>query len=1251
MALADEWIRTRARGVTGMNRMRAAMAHVAKWAHLRWVRITALVLVGAFAIFTLGGFVGVPLLLHHIVAGSLSASLHRQASVGKVRFNPYTLRLSADAVRINERGSQEPFAEIGELRMKASWSSLYRLAPVIQEMTIDRPLLHAVRTPDQRFNFSDLIEGPTKTPPPQQTGAPRRSHFAISNIRVHDGQVRFDDQAFHEHHTVERIEVGIPFIANLPADTEIYVQPLVRMVIDGSPFRLAGMTKPFAAVPDSILDLKLKNLSLTRVAAYLTHLVPIKIPQGTVSTKLQVHFLQPNSGPVVRLSGSIRVDKLDVRDSKNAPLVSFDSATIPLRQVDPLNRMVIVGAVGIDGLRSGLIRNPGGKTNFSAVMSSLGGPSPSAGNHQQGPPLHLVVHSFDLSHSEFNVRDNTAASPVTLALKGVHIGFKNLNTNKDAQPASFELQAGIGQGSVKLNGTFDLAHSRLLTTAAVDKIDLVPLQAYAQPFWAGTLASGKLSVQTNMQADLAGGRLGALIKPTTISLDGIDLRAAGNVQKPLQFDHLAILLNQVDLRTHRADVKEVRLEKLRLFAQRGRDGTLSLTSFVHSAPAARSPTLTPVPVARADQAQPPRIGTQVQHQPVMSMPNSKANPGPAAPGWQYQIGSIAIENVEADVEDDSGPGPIHIQAAPLNIHLSHVSNDLSKPIGVEADATIKPKGEFKAEGTAAVNPLAAKIHIVTNRLDLTPAGVYVAGRLNAKITRAALTMDGNVDLARAQNNLRVGYRGDVMVGNVRVHDAVTNERFLRWNALRGSRIEAEIGDGRPRVKIGELALSDFYTRLILNSEGKLNLRDLTGNAKSPPAPAAPKKSPPPAETVSSKSQPPFPADIRLGRIILQGGSVNYTDNFIKPNYSANLTHIAGAVGAFSTTSTSPAEVKLRGEINSSAPVEITGSINPLAPEAFVDIKGKADGVELTNLSPYSTKYTGYPITKGTLNVDVHYLLQNRQLTATNHLFLTQLTFGEKVNSPNAINLPIALAVDLLKNPQGEINLTIPVSGSLNDPQFNLGALILKVVTNLVMKVVTSPFSVLASIAGGGAHEQLNQVDFPPGQATLTPDSIKRLSTLAKGMQDRPALRLSITGRVDPSVDRPGLRDAMVEHLIKKQKVNALRERGEIADTAGVTLAPDEYDKYLKIAYENAKFDKPRNFLGLDKSLPPDQMKKLLLDHTKVTDNDLKRLATDRAVAVRKYLGKTIDPARLAVTTPDINAQGKDKGARADLSIQ
>lgn len=523
-------------------------------------------------------------------------------------------------------------------------------------------------------------------------------------------------------------------------------------------------------------------------------------------------------------------------------------------------------------------------------------------------------------------------------------------------------------------------------------------------------------------------------------------------------------------------------------------------------------------------------------------------------------------------------------------------------------------------------------------------------------------MDGNLEVARSRDNFAVRYRGNAMVLNLRMADKLTNERFVRWAALRAERIDASIGHGPPRVVVGEVVLADFYARVILNSNAKLNLSDIIANPKAAPTSitrANPGNiSPPAPETKQTAAATPakrtIDANIRLGRIRLQGGAINYTDNFIKPHYTADLTDIGGKIGGFGTRSTEPAEVELQGQINSSAPIDITGSVNPLAPTAFVDIKAKADGVELTNFTPYSAKYTGYPITKGTLNVDVHYLLQNSQLTASNHFFISQLTFGDKVPSPNAINLPIALAVSLLKNPRGEIDITLPVSGSLNDPQFSIGRLILKALTTLIMKVVAAPFNMLASVVGaGGSKENLDHVEFPAGLSTLTPDATSRLTTLAKAMQSRPGLRLTMSGRVDPDLDRPGLRAAIVDRMVKMQKVKEMRERGENADVATVNLTPDEYDKYLKEVYKQAKFDKPRNFLGLDKSLPPDEMKKLLADNTKVSDEDLKSLANARAVAVRRYLGKQVDPVRLAVVAPNVGSAGmKDKGkaTRVDLSI-
>lgn len=180
---------------------------------------------------------------------------------------------------------------------------------------------------------------------------------------------------------------------------------------------------------------------------------------------------------------------------------------------------------------------------------------------------------------------------------------------------------------------------------------------------------------------------------------------------------------------------------------------------------------------------------------------------------------------------------------------------------------------------------------------------------------------------------------------------------------------------------------------------------------------------------------------------------------------------------------------------------------------------------------------------------------------------------------------------------------------------------------------------------------MQHVAFPAGLATLTPAAKNQLSIVAKAMQSRPELRLKLTPRFDPGTDGPGLRAEMVDRLIKREKVEEIIALGGSADAATVELTPDEYDKYLTVVYKQATFDKPRNLLRLDESLPPSEMKKLLAENMKVTDDDLWALASARVVAVAHYLDQQIDPVRLVVIRPDITAlQTNDKGAAAGVDL-
>ncbi len=233
-------------------------------------------------------------------------------------------------------------------------------------------------------------------------------------------------------------------------------------------------------------------------------------------------------------------------------------------------------------------------------------------------------------------------------------------------------------------------------------------------------------------------------------------------------------------------------------------------------------------------------------------------------------------------------------------------------------------------------------------------------------------------------------------------------------------------------------------------------------------------------------------------------------------------------------------------------MQVVGKLNPLAAKSFLDIKAEVKGVDLVAFSPYSGKYAGYNIEKGKLSLNVAYKLENKQLTAENQLFIDQLTFGDKVESPDATQLPVNLAIALLKNNRGEIDLNLPISGSLDDPEFSIGGLVIKVIVNLFVKAVTSPFALLGSMFGGG--EELSNIEFGPGRATFDDDAAKRLESLAKALNERDSLKLEITGRADPETDKEGIKRVAIERAVKAEKLkDQLNKGGEGASVDTVEV--------------------------------------------------------------------------------------------------
>ncbi|THJ53775.1 DUF748 domain-containing protein [Burkholderia sp. LS-044] len=1222
-------------------------------------------------LFGLLGFFAAPPLIRHIAEQQLSQQLDRPATIRRIALNPYTLNLEADGIHLGDKGGQGDFIDIAKLVVRPSWSSLFRGAPIVNEIRLDSPRFHIVRYDAQRFNFTDLIEK-FSTPSPKPESKP--TQFSVSNIQVNNGRIDFDDRLLNEKHVVDNWTLGIPYIATLASKTDIFVEPKLRARFDGSPIAIDGKTKPFAQSRESEIALKFDGLDVPKLISYVPAKLPVAVTSGLLSSDLKVNFVMSGETPALRVSGTVDLNDAKVTDRASAPLFAARGVHVAAASLEPLRNALHFDEIRIDQPVVDLSRDkqgvlnveklaaqpaaasnaaegkpaaPGAAAASAAAVAAASGAKVEAAA-KAAPPLDLTIRHFAIDGGTVNVDDRVPATPTALSLTKLAATLDGFSM-QGKTPAKYTLSTSLSRGGdVTAEGTFNLAEKQADSKLTVAALALPALQPYLGEATRARVLDGTLGATVNAKADWGKTPLAAQVADSTVSLKSLKIATPDAKAPAIVLPDASAKIAKVDVAARTAEIASVDASGLALDVQRLKDGKIDLAALAEPAQAS-VPKRT---VARKAEA--------------------------AAPSWHYRIDALNVKDSSANFTDLSTPRPVKLAIKPLDLSVQKISDDMSKPLPVQLKATLNRKGSLNVTGDVTAQPLKLGLKINGNRLDAAAFEPYFGSALNATIASALLNAQGNLTFAQVKDAPRATYRGDVALVDVRMLDKATSDPFAGWRSLALTNLKANYDEKGTDVDAARVTFSNFYGRVLLDAQGRLNLKDVvakeTGPAQSltrdaskgEPVPLSPGVTPPAAAQQASApaaasatvvvkaAQPPQnPVRMHFGELLLQNGRVTYTDNFIKPNYTANLVAIKGTVGAFGTDSTTSAPVDVAANLAGNGPISIKGSVNPLIEKPALDLTATAHDIELTNLTPYSAKYAGYPITKGKLNVDLHYELANDQLKANNHIFIDQLTFGDHVENDTATRLPVKLAISLLKNTRGQIDVNLPVSGSLSNPEFSVGGLIWRAVLNLIAKAVTSPFSLLAHAFGSGG-EDLGYVEFAPGSYQLDDAQQKKLDTVVKMLTEKPSIRLDLIGRVDPAKDTSGLGDAYVERLVRQQKLKDVIGQGESIDPMSVKVEPAEYSKYLTRAYKAADFKKPRNLIGLQKTLPDADMKKALAEHAPADDNALRALAQQRAQAVRQYLEGKIDSSRVFVVAPKLDAKGiDDKGAttRVDFGLQ
>ncbi len=1228
---------------------------------LLWLRRFAWVVAALLALWVVA-WLGLPALIKWQGPPRLSEALGRGVTIGDVGFKPWNLTLTLDDLSIAGRTPADvPLLKVKRVLVDASLSSLFRRAPVIEALEIDAPQLHLARTGAGHYDVDDLIA--RFAPKPDATpGEPAR--FALYNLQLRDAQVAFDDQPVKRVHRVEALQLALPFLSNLPADVEVTVEPRLAFKLNGTLFDSGAQATPFAQTRSGELKLTMADLDLAPYLGYVPASLPVRVTRGSVSADLGVTFTVPPSGaPSVTLKGSTGAKNLALTDSAGAALVDWKQLRLMLRDVQPLARKLAFETLRIDGLQLHAARDAQGRINLLGLAGPRGNATaaaPAAASAASGaagqadaPAWQASLGAIELTDARVLWNDAAVQPAAALQLDGLKLAAKQMAW-PISRPVALTLsgalrpQAAAASASAPALAEFS-AEGPVTDREAKLKLDLkgLSLAAFA-PYVARSLlpsVEGQLAAQAELDWSGAADAPRLQLALASATLDALTLREGGGKSAPeaVTLKQLALADVRLDLLARTAVLGSIKLLQPSVTVAREADGRLNLQRWV-VAPAGAAA----APAAPATAASAPAWRVQVKDLLLDAgqVKFSDAKAGTAKAPLRVEVGALrlAVQGLEWHGDHATAPGNVQFGAR----------------VGAPAAAREKPRalaGAIDYKGRIGLEPLLASGKLRVERFPVQLFAPYFADKVQLSLLRAEAGYKGDVNVRKLAAGLDVSAAGDVLLGDVHVAtlpdtsapaSANNTEELLNWQAFALNGVKFSMKPkARPQIEIREASLSDFYSRLVVTEQGRLNLQDVTaappGEAASAPAPAAAPASA--ASAPAAADAKPLPIDIKVGVTKLINGRVDFSDRFVRPNYSAALTELNGQLGAFSSGSLDTATLELKGRAAGTALLEISGQVNPTARPLALDIKAKATDLELAPLSPYAGKYAGYAIERGKLSMDIAYKIDpDGKLEARNQVILNQLTFGDKIESKDATKLPVLLAVALLKDRNGVIDINLPVSGSINDPKFSVGGIIIKVIINLLTKAFTSPFALLA----GGGSDDLSVVEFQPGTALITSSGTGAIDKVAKALTERPALKMTVTGASDPVGERDAFQLAAIEsRLVAEARREGLRAGAPAAPAsvpaAPVVLAAPERLRLLTQLYKDTDIpNKPRNAVGFAKEIPPAEMEALLKTRTPVSDDAMRELALQRGLAVRDALiAKGLPSERLFLAAPKLRAAAED----------
>ena len=1046
------------------------------------------------ALYTVAGFWAVPHFLRSGLTDFVNTHYQRKVSLGDIRFNPYTFTLDVADFSLPDTDG-EPMLAFGRLHVDLEIVSLWRLGPSFREIVLERPLVRTVVRHDGSLNLADLGKGfpPSPKQPPPKPSEPMR--LFIDRFAVIAGGGTFEDLShatpFHAEFKPIAFELrnfSTRAKANTGGGNEYSLSEASpegeRLDWNGS-FLLEPLSShgTFAVT----------DLHASTIWSYLQQPLPLEIPAGTIAVKGEYNFDIAGDAPAIKVNvHDTTVSDLRLRPKQGTmDYVVLGKLDVQETQVDLSKRAVEIGKVSLTGGEVNAWLSAQGQLNLLELTTPAGGGASTAAAGAPAPSASAPAGAGGPSTSVPTSVPNGSPGGATAAPDsgGAGTGGSSSTVAQASGPTSAPggvsggAAAAAGAGSASganatANATSAPAWTVSVPDITVDEFKVSAEDRQVTPALALVLNPINIHVagyNTTPAAHLDITAKTSINNSATLNATAQLSPSGGDVTAHIDLAQLDLTMFQPFIAQRTAMTLQGGRLTTQLDFKKGADGTLAVKGDVDV-----------IGLKTVDELQQSFIkwkdlrvaGMQYSSQPASLQIASITAREPYA---RVIIAPDRTVNVQVVLAGPSkGGASLATQLGAANTKAGGVT-----VAGVKGG----PPGKDDAKANlrnAAANATAA-------------ASDANAGAKDAKAAASA------TQAAAADTNAKgaTGAAG----APAAAADAKAGVASAAASAT------ATAADANAKLANAAASTSDATT----NSKAAGAARGAHRGRKSRSRPGDATVAGGPASAQSSA--PAMPMAIDSVRVI--DGSVNYADFWIQPNFAVGIQQLNGTIDGLSSDPKSRAKLKLEGKVDRYAPVSITGELNLMAATVYTDVKMSFKGLELTTMTPYSGHFAGYKIDKGKLSVDLSYKVDQRKLDAEQHFVIDQLQLGEAVESPDAVHLPLKLAVALLKDRNGVIDLPLPITGSLDDPQFKIGPIIWHALVNLLEKAVTAPFAALGRLFGGHG-EDMKFIDFAPGSAELDASSKQKLDGLTKALQEHNQLQLDVPIVYSQELDGPVL---------------------------------------------------------------------------------------------------------------------------------